>query len=232
MDHVVALSGGKDSTALAIRMKEVWPQLQCHYVITPTGDELPEMISHWCRLEELLGTPLTRITTVSLAEMIRKYKMLPNWRARFCTRTLKIVPYLHWMADHLPATSYVGLRADEEERTGMETDLFETRYPLREWGWGIGQVQQYLVSRGVEVPRRTDCARCYAQTLHEWWTLWKEYPEIWESACDDERLLGHTFRSAQRDTWPAGLRDLAVAFRERGEPSQRVRNGGCKVCRM
>src|SRR5690606_14856230 len=48
--HVVALSGGKDSTALALRMREVWPELPVVYVCTPTGNELPDMIEHWLRL--------------------------------------------------------------------------------------------------------------------------------------------------------------------------------------
>lgn len=233
MNHIVALSGGKDSTAMTLRMREVWPELDCLYVCTPTGDELPPMEAHWGRLETLLGKPLIRVGCgVDLVTLTKQHRMLPNFRARFCTRTLKVVPYQHWMQRHLPAISYVGLRADEEGRTGIETDQFECRYPLREWGWGIGEVLDYLAVRGIEVPARTDCARCYAQTLHEWWVLWKEWPAIWESACDDEDRTGHTYRSEQRDTWPARLRDLAQAFRERGEPKQRNREGGCKICRM
>ena len=41
--HVVALSGGKDSTALALRLHELNPKVDYTYVCTPTGDELPEM---------------------------------------------------------------------------------------------------------------------------------------------------------------------------------------------
>lgn len=36
--HVVALSGGKDSTALALRLAETEPR-DYTYVCTPTGDE-------------------------------------------------------------------------------------------------------------------------------------------------------------------------------------------------
>lgn len=218
---------------MALRMRDVWPKLDCHYVYTPTGDELPTMNLHWELLERLLGRPLTKVAApLSLVELTKQQKMLPNFRARFCTRILKVVPYQHWMSQHRPAVSYVGLRADEGGRAGIETDEFTTRYPLREWGWGIREVQEYLRTRGVAVPARTDCARCYNQTLHEWWRLWRDWPAIWESACDDEDRTGHTYRSGQRDTWPASLRDLAQAFCERGEPKQRARNGGCKVCRM
>ena len=40
MIHVVGLSGGKDSTALALRLAETSPQ-DYVYLCTPTGDELP-----------------------------------------------------------------------------------------------------------------------------------------------------------------------------------------------
>ena len=58
--HIVALSGGKDSTALALRLKEIEPRNYI-YVCTPTGDELPEMIAHWHKLSSLLGQPILRV---------------------------------------------------------------------------------------------------------------------------------------------------------------------------
>jgi 3'-phosphoadenosine 5'-phosphosulfate sulfotransferase (PAPS reductase)/FAD synthetase len=215
----------------------VCPDIAFIFVITPTGDELPPMNEHWKKLEHLLGKPLTVVSPgFTLVELTKKHHMLPNFRARFCTKSLKIIPFLYWVSKHLPATSYVGLRADEEGRTGIETtdlgDQFQTCFPLREWGWGICEVLGYLEKRGVTVPPRTDCARCFYQTLHEWWTLWREYPEYYASAVDDEDRTGHTYRSEDRDTWPAGLRELAEAFKTRGEPSQRNRQNGCKVCAM
>ena len=97
--HAVALSGGKDSTALALRLHELNPGTPYAYVCTPTGDELPEMEAHWRRLEELLGTPLTRIAhPLGLNGLIERMGALPNWRQRWCTRILKIAPYAAWLA--------------------------------------------------------------------------------------------------------------------------------------
>jgi len=58
--RIVALSGGKDSTALALRLMEVEPK-PYQFCITPTGRELPEMVEHWAKLGCLLGSPLLRI---------------------------------------------------------------------------------------------------------------------------------------------------------------------------
>lgn len=54
-----------------------------------------------------------------------------------------------------------GIRADEEEREGgdySKIDGIEMRFPLREWGWGIREVLNYLEQKGVVIPERTDCA--------------------------------------------------------------------------
>ena len=90
MTHIICLSGGKDSTAMALRLAEA-EQRDYEYLITPTGHELPEMIDHWKKLAELLGKPLTvRTMGMGLSNAIRAQKMIPNFRARWCTRILKI----------------------------------------------------------------------------------------------------------------------------------------------
>ena len=41
--HVLGLSGGKDSAALAMYMRDNYPELDIHYYFTDTGKELPEV---------------------------------------------------------------------------------------------------------------------------------------------------------------------------------------------
>ena len=77
---------------MALRLAEVEPHTYT-YVITPTGDELPEMVEHWLRIAEMLGSPLIPVTSgKSLQGLIREYNALPNWRQRWCTRLLKTEP--------------------------------------------------------------------------------------------------------------------------------------------
>lgn len=239
--HIVGLSGGKDSTALALRLAETAPEVGWQYICTPTGDELPAMHAHWARLERLLGRPLIKLGPGSLDECIDQQGMLPNWRARFCTRILKIEPCQQYI-DSLDGDVhlYIGLRADEEGREGGIYSGCSVHFPFRDWGWSIDDVWAYLDERGVEIPERTDCARCFFQTIAEWRELWLQHPDIYEAAVQQETRLGHTFRSPSRDTWPADLAGLRREFERgripRGAKVQHemfgLRENQCRVCSL
>ncbi len=213
--HVVALSGGKDSTAMALRLAEIEPDVPKVYVCTPTGNELPEMFDHWNKLGGLLGQRLTPVMAASLEDRIKHYNALPNWRQRWCTRELKIEPFARYLATVVPAIAYVGLRADEEPRPGVDYSFVgkvTTRHPLKEWGWGMAEVVGYLEQRGVTIPDRTDCGVCFFQRLPEWFDLWRDHPDAYAQGERWEAATEHTFRSPGRDSWPAGLAELRAEF--------------------
>lgn len=259
--NVIGLSGGKDSTVLAFMLKEREPEKDWTYICTPTGDESPEMEEHWQNLEYALGKQLIRITNPkapTLDALIEIQGMLPNFRARFCTRMLKIEPTIAWCIKNAPVLMHVGLRADEEEREGIYGDVVKSRFPFREWGITLPIVKSYLPylaeRYGVVIPTRTDCLKCYHQRIEEWWNFWRDYPERFWAAALQEKQRGHTFRSPGRDTWPVSLADLAEEFQrlwdldfhtffeannrrrvERGLPLRReeVRQGEiCRVCTL
>lgn len=230
---------------MAVLLKEREPR-DYTYVCTPTGDELPEMFEHWRKLGDLLGKRILPIMAhTGLNGIIEEEGCLPNNRMRFCTRKLKIEPYRRWLAARAaegPVVSYVGLRADEEGRAGgAYSDIagVTMRFPLREWSMDEAAVLAALEQRGITIPERTDCARCYHQRLGEWWRLWREFPEIYAEAEAQEEKFGHTFRNPSRDSWPARLGEMRVRF-ERGEVPPRTRQqhdlfrgvGQCRVCTL
>ena len=220
--HVVAISGGKDSTAMAIALRDLEPR-EYIYLCTPTGNELPELDAHWKNLESILGSPINRVSNRTLEWWIGEQRALPNFRMRWCTRILKIEPCQAFLlALPPPVVLYVGLRDDEPGRVGAQySGMVTERYPLREWGWKKDDVVSFLRSKGIAVPTRTDCAWCYYQRIEDWWNLWKNNPESYQGGVDVEEMIGHTFRSAGRDSWPASLADLRSEF-ERGRTPRSV----------
>jgi len=240
--HVVAMSGGKDSTALALRLAEIEPR-DYVYICTPTGRELPVMFAHWRKVGELLGKPIKPVVGGSLFSLIREQGCIPNFRQRFCTRMLKIEPYAAWLLKQRESYdevySYVGLRADEEDREGGDyADIPDVvmKYPMREWGWGINDVRAYLEKRGVTIPPRTDCDVCFFQRLSEWWRLWRDNPTEFAEGEALEKEMGHTFRTPGRDTWPTSMEGLRLRFEAGDVPTKSLKMEEkalqCRVCRL
>jgi 3'-phosphoadenosine 5'-phosphosulfate sulfotransferase (PAPS reductase)/FAD synthetase len=243
--HIGALSGGKDSTAMALRLHELYPKTKFHWVVTPTGNEPDQWFDHINRIREIIAPGdlmgIVPIGKLTLEGLIAKYDSLPSWRQRWCTRQLKIEPFAAYVAKMAPCRVYVGLRADEPLREGGDylRDIANTKmcYPLREWGWGLSEVIRYLEERSIEIPRRTDCKLCFFQTLREWWELWKDDPQEFAKGEAFEAQTGHTWRSPGRDTWPTGLADLRTRFENGGIPPGAAqpdlfRSMQCRVCRM
>jgi 3'-phosphoadenosine 5'-phosphosulfate sulfotransferase (PAPS reductase)/FAD synthetase len=231
--HIVGLSGGKDSTAMALRLAEVEPR-PYEFICNETGNELPEMRAHWRKLEELLQAPITPVRHVKdLIGACREEHLLPNVFRRWCTRILKIEPTIAFFKE-LDADSvlYVGLRADEESRRGLYGEDVQVDFPMRRWGWGESDVWGYLDKRGVSIPDRTDCGLCPYQRLGEWRTLYFQNRAAYDEGVALEKEFGATIRSPGRDTWPASL-DLLGAEFERGRPLREYRRATtCRVCSL
>lgn len=225
-----------------------WEPADYTYVCTPTGDELPEMDAHWTKLEGILGKPILKLQDRTLFGLIVEQTALPNHRQRWCTRIIKLESYYRWLGTLGPVISHVGLRADEESRPGMifpDAGEIEMDFPMRRWGWDIDDVKAFLDEEGVTIPERTDCAVCFWQKLGEWYLLWLNYPDRYERGVVAEEFVSrqrgvtHTFRSSQRDIWPAGLKDLRSEFEKGRVPDRSLRMmdknrlvGTCRVCTL
>lgn len=237
MNHIGAISGGKDSVAMAVLLTELQPDIKFTWVCTPTGNEPPEWFAHMRKLRDIIG-PITPIMYPGgLAALIGQRNALPNWRQRWCTRVLKIEPFAAYLMQHAPAKFYVGLRADEEAREGgdyQNVPNVEMIFPLRDAQMGIAEVLQFLINRDITIPKRTDCMVCFFQRLIEWWELWSNNLAAYLEGEAWELKTGYTFRSPGRDTQPTSLRDLRIKF-ETGYIPRDTRDTlnkmQCRVCR-
>jgi len=110
--HIFSLSGGKDSAALAIYMRDRVPEME--YIFHDTDKELPETYEYLARLEALLGKPIAKTTACeSFDHWHRVYgRMLTSNHRRWCTKMLKLKPFEAYVGNDR-VFNYVGLRADQ-----------------------------------------------------------------------------------------------------------------------
>lgn len=219
--HVLGISGGRDSAALAVFVREHYPQLDVEYFFTDTGKELPEVYEFLGRLEGFLGKPIARLNPRRDFDFwLKEYNhFLPSAQTRWCTRQLKLAPFEQWIRPMLAAgdkvTSYVAIRADEEYREGYTSKHanLTVKLPFRESGVDKRGVLDILDSSGVGLPKyydwrsRSGCTFCFFQQKIEWVRLRERHPEAFEEAKSYEKsALEH----GSPFTWTQGepLQDL------------------------
>ncbi|EPK6616825.1 MULTISPECIES: phosphoadenosine phosphosulfate reductase family protein [Enterobacteriaceae] len=199
--HVLGLSGGKDSAALAVYMRDAYPNLDIDYFFTDTGEELPEVYEFLGRLEGYLGKPITRLNPRrDFKFWLRQYNhFLPSPQTRWCTRQLKLLPFEEWIKPWLAAgdvvTSYVAIRADEDYREGYtsRSSNLHVKLPFRESGIDKAAVFDILESSGLGYPKyyewrsRSGCTFCFFQQKIEWVRLKERHPEAFEAAKELEK---------------------------------------------
>ncbi|KFZ30779.1 hypothetical protein IDSA_06720 [Pseudidiomarina salinarum] len=219
--HVLGLSGGKDSSALALYMKETRPDLDIDYFFTDTGYELPETNDFIDKLEERLGY-IHRLNARSLNDidgrgeldfrsMLKKHQnFLPSQRDRWCTVQLKLKPFEQWADDFIKEgyriVNYVGIRADEPSRTGLLTidKPIATVMPFREDGIVKSDIENILQRNGLDLPdyyswrSRSGCSFCFYQKKIEWIRLKEKHPDLFEQAKkfekgEDNNVTGERF---------------------------------------
>ena len=180
--HVLGLSGGKDSAALAVYMRQHHPELEIEYFFTDTGKELPEVYDFLGRLEGFLGKPILYLNPDKDFDhfFLINGNYLPSPQSRWCTRKLKLDPFKQWIRPWLAAKekvySYVAIRADEDHRDGMiaQDENLIVKLPFREDGIDKPGVIEILDGSGLGLPKyyewrsRSGCTFCFFQQKIEW----------------------------------------------------------------
>jgi hypothetical protein len=220
--HVLGISGGRDSAALAVYMRQTVPEIEIEYFFTDTGKELPEVYEFLGRLEGFLGKPILRLNPDRDFDFwLQEYNnFLPSPQTRWCTRQLKIKPFEAWLrpalADGEHINSYVAIRSDEDYREGYVSgqDNLRVHLPFREAGIDKAGVMEILDAAGLGLPdyyrwrSRSGCTFCFYQQKIEWARLLEEHPEAFEEAkAYEKNALDH----GSPFTWSHGesLSDLS-----------------------
>lgn len=194
--HICGISGGKDSSALALYLRDRVPEME--YFFCDTGAELPETYEFLTRLEVILGKPIARLNSERgfdhWFEVFRG--ALPSPQMRWCTKVMKIKPIEAWIGDE-PAISYVAIRADEANRKGYISTKpnIESRFPFIEDGVDHDGVMGILDDAGIGLPdyyewrTRSGCYFCFYQRKAEWVGLAERHPELYERAVAIEQKV-------------------------------------------
>ena len=215
--HVLGLSGGKDSSALAVYMRDRVPEME--YFFSDTGKELQETYDFLDRLEAFLGKPIVRLNMNADANSNRDFDhwltvyggLLPSSQIRWCTVNLKIRPFEEYIGEDT-AYHYIAIRADED-RIGYKPPSIsslrniEPKYPFKEDGITKEDVYRILEESGLGLPdyykwrTRSGCYFCFFQRKSEWVGLLEQHPDLFELAKGYEKFNSET---GERFTWCQG----------------------------
>lgn len=221
--HICGISGGKDSSALAVYMRDRVPQME--YFFCDTGAELPETYDYLGKLETALGKPITRLNArKGFDHWFEVYRgALPSPQMRWCTKKMKIEPLEEWVGGDT-AISYVAIRADETGRKGYVSTKpnIKAVFPFVEDGIGHDDVLRILQDAGIGLPdyyewrTRSGCYFCFFQRKAEWVGLADRHPDLWQRAvaieqkvmkdagADGDASFGRYGMRGRQYTWSGG----------------------------
>lgn len=221
--HILSLSGGKDSSALAIYMRdrETWRRrlgktcketsevVEMEYVFCDTKEELQETYEYLDILEAFIGKRIVRLSDDrGFQHWLQVYgNYLPSPNMRWCTRMLKLIPFEKYVGDDL-VYSYVGIRADEnrEGYVSKKSNIIPV-FPFKEDGVTRDDVIRILNESGASLPKyyewrtRSGCYFCFFQRKAEWVGLKEHHPDLFEKAKEYEKINEAT---GERYTWSQG----------------------------
>ena len=202
--HVLSISGGKDSAALAIYLRGKIPEME--YVFYDTGKELPETYDYLNRIEGYLGKRVVRLNSdYDFDHWLNVFGgFLPSARMRWCTKYLKLKPFEEFCGEDI-IRSYIAIRADEDREGYISTKPnIQPVYPFRSDGITYPDVVQILTEAGVDIPSyyswrsRSGCYFCFFQQKIEWVGLLVNHPDLFWRASEYEKTDSVTSR---RFTW-------------------------------
>jgi len=191
MKHIVSFSGGKDSTAMLLRMIELDMPID-KIVFSDTGLEFPELYEYIKRVEKYIGKKITIIKPKRnwddyFYSKVKKGSNkgiiygFPLMMGAWCNSRLKMLPLERWFKKQGNHIRYIGIASDETNRKKNNKNY---KYPLMDWEWTEKKCLIYLKKKGLENPlykkfKRIGCWLCPKQNKDSLRVLYQDYPELW-----------------------------------------------------
>lgn len=188
----VCFSGGKDSTAMLLRLIEKNIKID-EIVFADTGFEFPELYQYIKKIEKHIKRKITilkpdknlwnkwfygKITRGKNKGKIRGMPLYayPCWYSR----ESKIKPLQKYMSD--AKIIYVGIAYDEMQRCGDDPYI---KYPLVDWKWSEQDCVNYLNNKNLLNPlyknyNRLGCYFCPKQNINSLYSIYKTNKNLWD----------------------------------------------------
>jgi 3'-phosphoadenosine 5'-phosphosulfate sulfotransferase (PAPS reductase)/FAD synthetase len=158
--HVLGISGGKDSAALAIYMSQKHPDIDVEYYTCDTGKELTETYDLIGKLNSVLGKNIKLYKSIDEVNSPEKNPFdhflamyggyLPSATARWCTGKMKLEPFENEIGD-TPTISYVGIRGDENREGYIsKRENIQSIFPFRKNIWSEDVVKKFLANTNLD----------------------------------------------------------------------------------
>jgi 3'-phosphoadenosine 5'-phosphosulfate sulfotransferase (PAPS reductase)/FAD synthetase len=206
--HILGISGGKDSTALAVLLHKEIPEME--YFFCDTHKELPETYDYLDKIKTRLGIKIQYLESArGFDHWLDVYGgFLPSPKSRWCTVQMKIKPLEEFVGDD-ETVSYIGIRADENRAGYVSTKPnIKPVFPFQERGMKKADIINLLEDYGIGLPdyyrwrSRSGCFFCFFQRKYEWVMLSQEHPDLFAEAVKYEQNHsdGRTYTWTQDET--------------------------------
>ena len=210
MKHIVSFSGGKESTAMLLRMLELKMQVD-EIMFCDFGLEYPEVYNYVKKIEKFIGRKITIIKPKKSWDDLFFQKMTKGkykgetkgfpWvvtRGCWASRDLKLRPMQKFQKKE--DIIYLGINVNEKRRIQTEKGKCENlRYPLVDWNWDAQDCIDYLKKKNLFPPlynkfKRLGCWLCPKQSLKALQILFEDYPDLWKKLKYYEKKSPHGFK--------------------------------------
>ena len=211
---VASFSGGKDSTAMVLKMIELGEHID-EVINVDTGMEFPPMYDHIERVRNVIESHGIKFTVLKGEHSFDWYLLnieingkngihhgygWPTARFRWCTSFFKrtlVSKYLKELKQKYDVIQCIGLASDETDRLEREYNKNpKFRHPLADWGMTEADCLRYCYDHGYdwdglyEKFNRVSCWCCPLAPIGELYKLYRYYPELWTKLEKwDEKIL-------------------------------------------
>lgn len=147
--HILGISGGKDSAALSVYMKQKYPDLDIEFYTADTKCELKETEKLIKNLKSYLGKIEVKCAVndgINPFEFFleKTGNFLPSPQQRWCTLRMKLEVFEKFVGNDL-AVSYVGIRGDEDRDGYISTKPnIQAIFPFRRNIWSLDVINKFL----------------------------------------------------------------------------------------